>query len=132
MNEKQAKAALMLVERYSKSKEEHVYNFLSAVTSPFGKSVHIKGSYTCIGFVCHFLECLGLCSLGEDVTTLKKLSKKLSRYLIYEGYSEKYHVAQSWGHDRFQIKRAKHRGIADTAKNINRMFCNYYNSRYHS
>ena len=132
LTEKQAKAALMLIDKYTKEQDVHVYNFLSVFTAPFGKSVPITGSYTCIGFVCHFLTCLGLYRSKEGSPTFKCMSRNLRKYLIYEGYSQEYHIAKTWGHDSFPIKRAKHRGLIDTAKNINCMLRQYRYDRYGS
>lgn len=82
--------------------EEYIYNYLSLMTYPFKKKVHVQKAYTCCEFTVHILrDFCKMIDLGKNkgYCSIQELSEYLKEYLIYEGI---YNVENdSWQTDKY-------------------------------
>ena len=110
ISEEQYEKAKSLLEKINNEKEEYIYNFFSAAaTAVYGGYVEVDRSYTCIEFVCYFLKEIGVYRSKNPNPTFDDIERVLKKYTIYEGKSEKYHKAESWGGDEDQREERKPR-----------------------
>ena len=83
--------------------DEYIYNFISAATFPFRKTVVVKKSYTCVEFV------LSMVRKYSDIPELKEekflsiedFCEMLDSYKVYEGSIEKFFAGADWEGDSF-------------------------------
>ena len=89
-------------------REEYLYNFVSAVAFPFGKSVKVKKSYTCVEFVLSMVrKYANVPELGkEGFLTIKDFCEILDPYTVYEGSIEKFFAGANWEGDIFPEEKS--------------------------
>lgn len=69
---------LTSIQFFKDNQERTKYNFLSVITYPFGKSVKIGLTYTCLEFVLKLLHC-------KKNLSIKGFERKLQNSIVYQG-----------------------------------------------
>ena len=113
------------LETIKADRDDYIYNFISAVTSPFGKPVRLKNSYTCIEFVCMLLSYIGVYRGKDPSPSFDRLRALLEKYKIFEGRSRKYSLADGWGNDGFPNRRSFAFYVSAVNKNAKKLIKKY-------
>lgn len=107
-------AAVKLLENVEGDKEKYIYNFASAACFLLRHRVFIANAYTCIEFAVKVLSTAGVPFVGDEYYSIYDLEKKLSGDILYEGASDGYIRAESWGNDEFLSNVTRRRYAVST------------------
>jgi len=123
----QAQYDLLLdkLEEIKANREDYIYNFISMFAAPFGKSVKLENSYTCIEFVCMLLSYIGVYRGKNMSPSFDKFTALLRKYKIFEGNSRDYHIADSWGPDPFPKHKTRLFYLKGVKKNTKKLIKKY-------
>ncbi len=127
LTDKQYDMLINKLEEIKAEREEYIYNFFSMFVAPFGKSVALDKSYTCIEFVCMMLKYLGIYKGNNMSPSFDYFDAILRKYMIFEGYSRDYHKAESWGPDPFPERKTRRFYFSGMKKNTKKLIKKYRN-----
>ena len=105
-NEQYVKA-LAFLKDCQDNKEQHFYNFFSALVHPLHKRVNIPNSYTCVEFCCEFFRHIGIDTGIEKgkFCSVNSLMQNFDKYSLYTGQINNLFSNATWDGDTFVQKK---------------------------
>ncbi len=125
VSEEQYDRLVCKIEEIKSNREDYIYNFISMFAAPFGGSVALENSYTCIEFVCMLLKYIGVYRSKNMSPSFDQLTKVMRKYCIFEGESREYHKATGWGPDPFPEHKTRRFYLAGMKKNTKKLIKKY-------
>lgn len=77
------------------NQKQYPYNYLSAFSAPFRKTIPVKDAYTCIDFTVHILQDIGVALPRRKYYSITDLEVFLRPNCIYDGPSPKVTVCDN-------------------------------------
>jgi len=125
VSKEQYELLLTKIEEIKANREDYIYNFISMFAAPFGRSVKLENSFTCIEFVCMLLNYIGVYRSNNMSPSLDGLTKVMRKYMIFEGPSRAYHKATEWGPDPFPEHKTRRFYLSGVKKNTKKLIKKY-------
>ena len=104
------------------SSGEYIYNYLSALTFLAHRRFDVPRAFTCVDFAVWLLSRAGIHEVPDAFFTIADLEAALQKYVIFEGESQFYADALTWGNDAYADHLTRRGYVKGTASILGKLF----------
>ncbi len=122
LSDQQAATLRYAVDEVQTSQVEYIYNYLSALTFLARKRFDVPHAFTCVDFAVWLLSRAGIAEVPDTFFTIEDLEAALSAYVIFEGESQFYADALTWGNDAYADHLTRRSSVIGTATILGKLF----------
>ncbi len=122
LSDQQAGALTRAVDEVQASSGEYIYNYLSALTFLAHRRFDVPRAFTCVDFAVWLLSRAGIHEVPDAFFTIADLEAALQKYVIFEGESQFYADALTWGNDAYADHLTRRGYVKGTASILGKLF----------
>ena len=122
LSDEQSAALFALMGEMEASRDDYIYNYISALFFLARKRIDVPRAFTCVDFAVWLLSRAGIQEVPDAFTTIADLEEALSKYVIFEGDCKFYAHALTWGNDAFEDHLTRRGYFVGTASILGKLF----------
>jgi hypothetical protein len=122
LSDQQARTLTRAVGEVRASQSKYIYNYLSALTFLAHRRFDVPQAFTCVDFAVWLLSRAGLEEVPDAFFTIAHLEEALDAYVIFEGESQFYADALTWGSDSYTDPLTRRGYVMGTASVLGKLF----------
>ncbi len=122
LSDQQAATLKNAVGEVQASQGEYIYNYLSALTFLAHRRFDVPRAFTCVDFAVWLLSRAGIEEVPDAFFTIAQLEEALQKYVTFEGESQFYADALTWGDDAYEDPLTRRGYVIGTAANLGKLF----------